>query len=392
MRNPRGERNILVVHQMECQSGNLKLRGIFAAAKRRGYTVRFVPSNTIGLPIDDYIRLWSPLGLITGDSEYVPSRQNDKVLPTVYLDTDRRRRRQGVRVASDQEKLARSAFDALSAFGYGNYAYVPYCLDSAAGEAYWSLERHRAFARMVRRDVGKCVRLAPSYCQNGDRQVLLEAFRAWLDRVAKPCAVFAANDKAADYLVSMCSLCGVSVPDEIAVIGVDNNPLVCDNAPTPIASVEPDFRRCGELSVELLDEMIGGGKPAAENLVTSLRVVVRASAAVAEKGDRLVAAALEFIRGQSGLNIGTADVAERLRVSRRWLEVVFRRTTGRSVHDEIVRAKIERVKDLLLNTDDTLADIARAVGYSSGAFLASRFRREVGCAPEVWRTSAQGPR
>jgi LacI family transcriptional regulator len=184
----------------------------------------------------------------------------------------------------------------------------------------------------------------------------------------------------------------VSVPDELAVLGVDNDELLCDLADPPLSSVIPDTRRTGYEAARLLEAMMAGERvPPVAHLVSPLGVATRQSTDVLATDDGDLSAAVRFIREHATEGIRVEDVLRAVPLSRRALEARFKQQLGRTPHQEVLRLRIERVKELLAETDLSLTAIAHRTGYAHVEYLSVAFKRETGVPPSVYRAQVRQP-
>jgi LacI family transcriptional regulator len=213
----------------------------------------------------------------------------------------------------------------------------------------------------------------------------------WLKSLPKPAGIFACFDIRGRQVLDACRGAGLKVPDEVAVVGVDNDTVLCELSDPPLSSVEPDTSRTGYIAAELLDRMMSGRPVAPEpHLVPPTRVVARRSTDALAIDDQDVSAAIRFIRERACQGISVAQVLEAVPLSRRALETRFRRLLGRTPHDEIVRVQIERARRLLTETDLPLKAIATRLGIRHPEYLNVLFRRATGQPPgEYRRTNRQ---
>jgi LacI family transcriptional regulator len=214
---------------------------------------------------------------------------------------------------------------------------------------------------------------------------------SWVRALPKPAGVFACYDIMAQRLLDACREAKVAVPEQVAVVGVDNDALICDLASPPLSSVIPNTRRTGFLAASLLDRMMAGRRvPARAHLIAPLGVETRQSTDVLAIDDRPVAAALRFIREHAFEGITVRDVLRAVPLSRRALEGRFRAAVGRSPHDEIARLRIDRAKRLLAETDQPLDRVAALAGFESQSYFSVAFRRETGANARQFRRAARG--
>lgn len=213
----------------------------------------------------------------------------------------------------------------------------------------------------------------------------------WLEQLPKPIGIMACNDYFGRLLLSACRRNGVHVPNEVAVIGVDNDEIICDLAVPPLSSVDPAADAIGFRAAELLDEMLRGQSPATTTIYFPPKAVMaRASTNTIAVADAVIVKALQFIRDQGGIGINTEDILDHLSksamlVSRSTLERKFQARLGFAPHDEIARVKLERIERLLLSTNYSLARIADIVGMTAEQQLATFFRRYRGMTPGSFR-------
>jgi LacI family transcriptional regulator len=198
--------------------------------------------------------------------------------------------------------------------------------------------------------------------------------------------VLAAWDGRAVQVLQACRRIGVAVPDELAVLGVDNDELLCDLADPPLSSVATGILEIGSLAAELLSRMMAGERiPPGPRPVRPSGVVIRQSTDMLAIDDRPVSDALRFIRESAGRTICVEDVLRVVPLSRRVLESRFRRLVGHTPHEEIVRVRLRRVEELLIETDLPLKSIASRTGFPSVQYLICAFKQRNGVTPGRYR-------
>jgi LacI family transcriptional regulator len=213
----------------------------------------------------------------------------------------------------------------------------------------------------------------------------------WLKQLPKPIGIMACNDYFGRLLLSACRRNEVHVPNEVAVIGVDNDEIICDLAVPPLTSVDPAADAVGFRAAELLDEMLHGRSiPPGTIYFPPKAVVARASTNTIAVADMVIVQALQFIRDQGGIGISTEDILDHLAkssllVSRSTLERRFQAQLGFAPHDEIARVRLERIERLLTSTNYPLARIADIVGMGTEQQLTAFFRRYRGMTPGTFR-------
>jgi len=198
----------------------------------------------------------------------------------------------------------------------------------------------------------------------------------WLKELPKPIGVMACNDARALHLLDACHQAGILVPEEVAVVGVDNEEIFCELCNPPLSSVAPDAERIGYQAAELLDQLMSGqSAPRQRILIEPLRVVTRRSSDTLAIKDRTVAAAIRFINEQALHGCSVTDVVQFVRASRSYLERRFRQHLKRSPQAEIRRVQGSRVKQLLTDTNFTLERISELSGFEHPEYMSVVFKR-----------------
>jgi len=204
----------------------------------------------------------------------------------------------------------------------------------------------------------------------------------WLKSLPNPIGLIACNDVRGRHVLEACLNMGIRVPDTMAVIGVDNDDLFCDCCQPPLSSVEIDSEQAGFQAARLLDRMMKGKIHSARRIIAKpTHVVERHSTNILAMTDIEVAAALRFIRQTRGRNINVRDVLDQIPLSRRSLEMRFKKAAGRSIHQEIQTCRLQWVGELLRTTDLPLAKVAELAGYSSLSYMDVLFQRQTGLTP-----------
>jgi LacI family transcriptional regulator len=198
--------------------------------------------------------------------------------------------------------------------------------------------------------------------------------------------VFACYDIRGREVLDACRLAEVDVPHQVAVIGVDDDELLCELSDPPLSSVVPDTRRAGWVAAELLAGWMAGRRPRrTAHRIPPLGVTTRRSTDMLAVEDPELAAALRFISEHACQGITVNDVLGQVPLSRRVLESRFQRVLGRSPHHEILRVQLERAKQLLVQRHLTLGAVAHGAGFRNGEYLGTVFKRELGLTPGQYR-------
>jgi LacI family transcriptional regulator len=213
-----------------------------------------------------------------------------------------------------------------------------------------------------------------------------EAVEAWLAGLPKPVALLACYDIRGRQAIDACRRAGIAVPDEVSVLGVDDDEVLCGLASPPLSSVMPDAIGAGRLAAELLERLMRGERlDRSEWLLPPLGIAVRQSTDVLAIDDPLVVAAVRHIRDHACDGIKAADVARALKITRRALEGRFTKRVGHTPHEEIARVQFRRVEQLLRETDLPLAAIAARTGFKHTEYMTVAFTKRHGMPPSRWR-------
>jgi LacI family transcriptional regulator len=208
----------------------------------------------------------------------------------------------------------------------------------------------------------------------------------WLTRMPKPAGIFCANDGLACEILDLCRYGKLRVPEEICILGVDDDELLTQISHPPISSIALQTQKIGFEAAKLLDQLMGGKKPPGEPLLLPPeRVVARQSTNLLAIGDEYVLTALRYIREHIHEQISVEDIVDVVPVNRRFLERRFREHLGRTPLQEIRRVRIETAKQLLSGTDLAMPAIARRSGFPNPERLANVFHAVTGMTPTHYR-------
>ena len=280
------------------------------------------------------------------------------------------------------------AIGALAAAYYLERGYKSFAFVGETNRWFWSAERRIGFVEALAKAGFGCA-VYDSFTARERRSWTAERPRMerFLLSLPRPTAVFAAMDGRARRVVNLCAEIGLRVPEDIAVLGVDNDPLLCESTVPPLSSIRTGGYRRGLIAAEMLDALMHGRPVERRSVVQEpISVVTRGSTGYDAMSDPVIARAVSFIRENAASSgIGVADVVRAAGCSRRYLERHFRARLGRSVRDELLQERLGRVKSLLETTGLTIEEIAARTGFARGNHLASLFRRETGETMRQWR-------
>ena len=264
--------------------------------------------------------------------------------------------------------------------GLTSFAYLPFTEDTI-----WSRQRGDAFVNLVKANGFDVRRLSLPEGKTCVVQ-LTECLVPQLRRLAHPCGVFVCNDDMGRIALTACEQAGLDVPNDIAVVGVDNDESLCENAAISLTSVRIDFDRFGFVAAQLLDSwMSNRQKRPASVAVESTDVVRRASSRRLPNADARVVKAIEYIRRNACTGISSPDVVRVMGCSRRLADLRFAETMGHTILDEIHAVRLAQVQELLLKPNVCVSVIPDRCGYGSLSDMCRDFKKRTGQTLRVWR-------
>jgi LacI family transcriptional regulator len=284
-------------------------------------------------------------------------------------------------IVTDSELIGKMGADHFIERGFRDFAYCGY--DDMA----WSLKRSESFAARVT-EFGLRIHLYQQPRGKTQRIWQKEQNRlaAWLESLPKPVGIMTCCDYRGQQVMEACKLARIHVPEEAAVLGVDNDEVICNLFLPPLSSIDINFEKAGYEAAELLERLMAGEKMNSQKIIALPRqIVTRQSTDILAMEDAEVAKAVRYIRQHSGEMIQVPDVVEATTLSRRCLLDRFRMVLGRSIHEEITRLRIDKISRLLLETNLSVSQIAVHLGYTGDDHLARYFKKETGMTPLIFR-------
>ena len=285
-------------------------------------------------------------------------------------------------VATDNAKLVRLAYDHLIEQGLQRFAF--YGLPPSPGNR-WAQEREDAFLRMIAADglEGTIYRGSPTSAGGWGRSQ--EDMVAWVRSLPKPIGVIAVTDARARQLLQACVVADVPIPEQIAVVGIDNDPMAQLLSRVPLTSVIQGAEEMGRMAAQVLHQMLHGGDCSSTRvLVPPVGLSVQASSQHEPLRSPYVMRAKHYIRQYACLGIKTEQVADYVGISRTLLEEHFKRELKQTVHQAILEHKLEMARSMLVDNSIPLADVAVRCGFTSLQYMYAVFRREFNCTPRQY--------
>ena len=303
-------------------------------------------------------------------------------VPVVTLDFPYKavKARRGVRISSleiDSEPIGRLAARHLAAAG----EYLSFGFIGAFENSAWSRDRGAFFVKELRK-LGR----RPVSIFHGDASGGGGDLPRWLNGLRKPAAVFASNDFCGDLVLKACMASRLRVPDDLAVLGVDDDPVFCIHATPTLSSIHPDFEAEGYEAAKAMAEFIAGRTPPRRATVAGeIAVVRRMSTAPCAPSGRLVRKAEEIIARRACTGLTAEILAGTLNISRRLLDMRYRQIHGISVRKAIEKRRLERACELLVGTNHSHKMIAKSCGFSSESYLEHVFSVRLGVSMRAYR-------
>ena len=265
--------------------------------------------------------------------------------------------------------------------GFKNFAFYGF------GNIVWSRERAEGFEERIQ-EAGFDVHY---YEHKDSRGIDLwyykpSALSDWLKSLPKPVALMACDDNQGHHITEAARHAGIRIPDELAVLGVDNDEMICDLSDPPLSSIELDSEKSGYEAARLMEQMIEEGVCYADDIVVNAtQVITRHSTDIFASKDKYIVSALKYIHGNLDKNLKVDQVLKEVPLSRRSLEKRFIMTTGYPVYEYIYNQRIEKFTQKLLETDMTIFEIALDLGLSDSKNIARQFKQIKGVTPMEYR-------
>ena len=381
--SPKGVRHVALLIGTSGAYARLLLRGIARYNRERGLWVTYHWPHGLHEVLPKWLKGWRGHGVIAR----VGTRKLAKGLgrlgvPIVNL-------RSAIldvnypRVGSDNVAVAQLGAEHLLDLGLKNFAFC----NTPRGFHLGHDARADAFAEAVGRAGYRCHTYAAVSVPGRDTWSKEQRHLSrWLRSLPKPVGIMACNDEKGVEVLTACRQAGVRIPDEVAVLGVDNDPALCDLSLPPMTSIDVNAEQIGYESAALLDRMMSGEPAPPEAVSVPPRgVVARPSTNTLFSGDAEVDRAVAFIRENAARRLLVSDITNHVSVSRALLEPRFKRSVGRTIHQEIQRVRLNRAKALLAGSTLPIKQVATAAGFASVPYLTRVFHRATGETPAEYR-------
>jgi LacI family transcriptional regulator len=287
-------------------------------------------------------------------------------------------------IDTDNELIGRLAADHLLERGFRHFAF---CGMPRTPTNPWSYQREAAFVARVRSRGLDCSVYRGRYFTARRWEAVQAGLTHWLHSLDLPVGLMTCDDVRARHVLEACRRARLRVPEDVAVIGVDNDELFCDLSIPPLSSVIQDTRTIGYVAAQTLEVMMNGRRAQERwRKIAPLGIAARLSTDVTAINDPVIASAAQFIRHHAAAGIGVRDVLRHVTLSRTALDNRFRSQLGRTVHAEIDRVRLQLARNLLQTTDLLLEAVAERSGFSSAQYMSLVFRKRLGTTPGAMRS------
>ena len=366
------------------ESGRALLRGIASYAYHHGpWSFYWEPAglekgrrNPVALEAD---------GVIARDVDVAPREKGlVRRLPGVVIGHWRKEVPGKANVVTDSAAIAGLAAEHLLGCGFRHFGFCGYRNTS------WSAARRDVFASKIRRAgfearIHEVHEVRPDGITQHEKKVR-ESISRWLRSAPRPIGLMACNDDLGKEIVEACRQAGLRVPDDVAIIGADNDEVVCGLSNPPLSSVAINFERAGYEAAGVLDHLMRGARRVPERImVRASHVVPRQSTDILAVEDAGLAKALRFIRDHARSGATVEATARAAGLSRRVLEKRVRKYLKHSALEEIRRVRTDQIARMLVETELPVSQIAETLGFEDVQHVARYFRAGKGLSPLAYR-------
>jgi len=290
-------------------------------------------------------------------------------------------------VTSDQQAIGRMAAQHFMSNGLRNFAFC-----GGNELAPWCNQRRDGFVSELETKGFACDLYKPATQKGVNMPNAVRSLSKWLSSLPKPCGVLVFFDGWARWVLDSCLIEHINVPQEISVLGVDNDRWLCELSQPMLSSVDVNVGKAGYTTAELLDNLMRNeGTPTPLTRIAPNEIVVRESSNFLNFDDPEVAFALRYIREHACDPINTADVLKVTNMSNSTAYRKFMKALGHSIHSEIQGVQMERIKKLLITTNMSIGVVSKTAGFENVRYLTQVFREETGLTPTEYRRKQSTP-
>ena len=381
------KRHVALIIETSSNYGRDLLAGIVRYMRMHDRWSVFLEQRDLFKQPPRWLNKWQGDGIISrATTPRLLDAISDTGVPFVEL-TDRKGDVEFSQIRSDDAAIGKMGAEHLLERGFKRFGYCGF-----KGEA-WSKRREESFVKTIdQKSSGSCSLYNSTWQGRGARNWEDEqrCIVEWLQTLTPPFAVMACNDIRGRQIIDACSELDLAVPEQVVVVGVDDDELLCRMCSPPLSSVIPNAQAVGFRAAEVLASLMDGKSPASEvQLIEPLGVATRQSTDAVAIDDPDIAAALRYIREYACRGITVAEVVRDNSVSRSTLERQVRKYLGRTPQEEIRFVQIKRARELLISTDLSAEQIAPLCGFEHPEYLHVVFKRVTGTTIGVFRKQAK---
>jgi len=377
-------RHVAVLIETSREYGRGLLRGVTRYHQEKPHWSVYFQQQDLGAPLPRWMKSWEGDGILAR----VADRKTAEGLLAMDLPLiDLRGATQPLGVPQFgicSKNVAQHAFEHLAACGLKHFAFV----GEPAGQHQYDDDRRDTFVQLAQDHGSDCHRFTNRTGRRTTKswEEYQQQLAMWLTKLPKPLGVMCCHDDRGQQVLDACQRAELGVPDEVAVIGVDNDEFLCGLSIPSLTSVDVRADQIGYQAAAMLDQMMSGKKKFEESvLFEAAGVVVRQSTDIIACDDPEIARALRYIRQNACNYLTVNDVQLQIRLSRSLLNRRFKKHVGHTPKQEIVRVQMEKAKRLLIDSSDQLQSIAEQCGFHEAWYFISVFRKQTGMTPGAYR-------
>lgn len=367
-----------------------RLDGILSVAHRQPWHVQVVERAYNRIDVKAELDFWQPIGVIAecGSRADELNRESFGGLPTVYFERDPNLGQGDTMLMLDSTAVGQLAARELTEAGFEHFAFIPF----RDATIYWSVEREQAFCSALARQGHQVHRFTTSGRESPTAR--RTALRKFLTALPRPCAIFVANDLTAVETIDVATASGLDVPNDLSVLSVDNDPILCEKTEPTISSINPDYFSAGRLAAETLVRLIHGKTRRGGELIKfgPVALVRRESVrAPGSSASRPIDARVRLaIRQLLPHGVSVKKIAEELGLARRSMEIKFRKATGQTILEAIHDAIFEQASTMARSGRLSASAVPDFLGVSHDT-LNRIFLRRTGLTLSAWQRQAHEP-
>ena len=383
MRDNGSKRNVALIIETSSAYGRNLLSGIVKYMRMREHWSVFLEQRDVWGKPPSWLSSWTGDGIISrATTPQLLQAVSKTGVPLVEV-TDRKNAPHSPQIRSNDEVIGRMGAEHLVERGFEHFAFCGF------DDEMWSERRADGFAKAIQDLTGsQCFRYSSSWKIPTSRTWDQEKQRLanWITSLPKPIGIMACNDERGLQLLDLCAQLDVAVPESAAVLGVDNDELLCRFSSPPMSSVIPNASLVGYRAAERLDQIMNGSLdgPSLET-IEPVGIADRLSTDIVAVDDPHVASSLRYIRENACKGISVDDVVKNNPLSRSTLERQIRKYLGRTPQEEIRNVQIKKARELLLTTDLPIEQIAHLCGFEQPEYMYVVFKRTTGETPGEFR-------